>query len=750
MFTYQMSKIIEDEINQGIEIDGEIKEYAFDLNEFFATNQNGSFKYSSSVDKFLDALTKNEKYPFSTPKLRDELKHTFWLLDRVDSAKAMASKLRNHPVFKDYKIVVAAGDGKVDDSDENAKSYDKVKDAIEKHDKTITISVGQLTTGITVPQWSAVLMLSNIKSPSLYVQAAFRAQNPCLFKDGIKFRRKENAYVFDFDPARTLVIYEEFANNLSPNTAGGDGNSEKRKENIKELLNFFPVISEDENGKLVELDAAKVLSIPRKIKSVEVVRRGFMSNFLFQNINGIFNVPLVASDILQKIEPVSQPKGVTKNLENAKEELNLNENGEVELSNEFIIGKSTEIFGNKIYTDKMEINEDISEILEDNQKDKISIIEKTLSKHLNAIKENIIKDSQNSYNKSVTNKDEREIELNIDRKIDEISKKTAVKFEIEQKTIKNERDNELKNKFATNKSTEEIEEKYNQKLQESKDKFKEEIVNIFDDFIDEAKTQTIQTIEKNIKTRIKEDIEESNRAHLRGFSRTIPSFLMAYGDDDTNLSNFEKKVPEDVFKEVTGITVHDFVFLRDGDVYLAEGDVLKEFKGGLFDEVVFNDSVKEFLNLKKKLSNYFDENSKEDIFDYIPPQQTNQIFTPKIVVKNMVDLLEKENPNCFDNPNHTFIDLYMKSGLYIAEIVKRLYKSSSLKKAFPNEKDRLKHIFENQVFGLAPTEIIYKISTNFIFGFDENLEIKKHNFQLLDIMPLINNKNLKEELDKIF
>lgn len=79
-----------------------------------------------------------------------------------------------------------------------------------------------------------------------------------------------------------------------------------------------------------------------------------------------------------------------------------------------------------------------------------------------------------------------------------------------------------------------------------------------------------------------------------------------------------------------------------------------------------------------------------------------------------------------------------------------MYKSSSLKKAFPNEKDRLKHIFENQVFGLAPTEIIYKISTNFIFGFDKNLEIKKHNFQLLDIMPLINNKNLKEELDKIF
>lgn len=95
LFTYQMSEIIKDEIKQGVEINGETAEYAFDLNEFFSTN-NGKFKYDSSVDKFLDAMTLLEKYPFSTPQLRDELKHTFWLLDRVESAKALASKLKDH------------------------------------------------------------------------------------------------------------------------------------------------------------------------------------------------------------------------------------------------------------------------------------------------------------------------------------------------------------------------------------------------------------------------------------------------------------------------------------------------------------------------------------------------------------------------------------------------------------------------------------------------------------------------------
>ena len=111
MFTYQMSDIVLDKVKRGINIDGENVEYAFDLNEFFATNENGYFLHNSDIDRFLDALTTQKKFPFSTPELRDMLRHTFWMLNRVDSAKALARKLKQHPVFKDYEIVLAAGDG---------------------------------------------------------------------------------------------------------------------------------------------------------------------------------------------------------------------------------------------------------------------------------------------------------------------------------------------------------------------------------------------------------------------------------------------------------------------------------------------------------------------------------------------------------------------------------------------------------------------------------------------------------------
>lgn len=190
LFTYQMSEIVRDELSKGKELEGETVEYAFDLNEFFATSESGKFLYDSSVDRFLDALTSQEKFPFSTDDLRNELKHTFWLLNRVDSAKALAKKLKAHPVFKDYEIVLAAGDGRLSADEENKKAYNKVVDAIRKYDKTITLSVGQLTTGITIPEWTAVLMLSNVKSPALYMRTAFRSQNPCTFSNGSEFSEK--------------------------------------------------------------------------------------------------------------------------------------------------------------------------------------------------------------------------------------------------------------------------------------------------------------------------------------------------------------------------------------------------------------------------------------------------------------------------------------------------------------------------------------------------------------------------------
>ena len=144
------------------------------------------------------------------------------------------------------------------------------------------------------------------------------------------------------------------------------------------------------------------------------------------------------------------------------------------------------------------------------------------------------------------------------------------------------------------------------------------------------------------------------------------------------------------------------------------------------------------------------ENAKGDIFDYIPPQKNNQIFTPKWVVKKMVDELEEQDPGCFDDPDKTFIDLYMKSGLYPAEIVKRLFQSKKMKELYPDDTERLQHIFEKQVFGLAPTEIIYKIATNFILGFDYTGKIKVNNFRKADSLEWVKNGELEEKLDEMF
>ena len=156
------------------------------------------------------------------------------------------------------------------------------------------------------------------------------------------------------------------------------------------------------------------------------------------------------------------------------------------------------------------------------------------------------------------------------------------------------------------------------------------------------------------------------------------------------------------------------------------------------------------MALKKKLADYFDEDQREDIFDYIPPQKANQIFTPKKVVVQMVDLLEKENPGCFDDPDKTFADLYMKSGLYLTEIVKRLYRSEKLKTLHPDPGERLNHIFANQVYGLAPTEIIYQITLAFILGFKDDVAIEKHNIKLCDALKYAKKGTLEGELRKLF
>ncbi len=752
MYTYQLSNMIYDKIKRGMELSDEegSVDFAFDLNEFFMTSESGKFIHEEEIRKFLHALSTQERYPFSTPELRGELSHTLWILNRVNSAKALAKLLKEDEVFGEYHVVLAAGDGKLGKEEENESSYNKVKTAIAEYDKTITLSVGQLTVGVTVPEWSGVLMLCNMKSPSSYMQAAFRAQNPCILTRNGQRYRKETAYIFDFDPARTLIIFDEFANNLSPDTVSGNGTSDERKDNIKRLLNFFPVLGEDEEGTMEELDAAAVLSIPRKIKSQEVVRRGFLSNFLFQNISNVFGAPNVVKEIVEKLTPAHEEskKGRQDALEGMSD-VAVDENGEVEIPKEVVIGKTQDLFGAKVYEQfAQDVQSQVSNLTESGTYEVDKQIETLVDTVKDSIKENVLAPVINEYEvrKGVQNRLEKQVNRDIERSFEKIQgdyKQQAMiakaEFEHKQKEAESEQDIKA------------AEQEFQQDMADAMEAFVKTVQENVQKTIEDKPKELVEQLERHKAEQEKNTVEEEVRAHLRGFSRTIPSFIMAYGDGKLTLANFDDYTEDDVFLEVTGITEEDFRFLRDGGEYEnPESGETEYFEGHLFDEVVFNDSIEEFWKKKQQLANYFDESLEEDIFDYIPPQKTNQIFTPKWVVAKMVEELEANNPGCFDDSDKTFADLYMKSGLYITEIVKRLYRSEAIKATYPDDKERIRHILQKQVYGMAPTRIIYLIATNYILGFDEDLKEEVNNFIEADAAEAAKKGELAELVNECF
>lgn len=739
MYTYQMSQIAIDKVNRGIDLSDDDKtEFAFDLNEFFKTNERGQFIHKNEVKKFLDALVEQEKFPFSTPELRKELAHTFWLLERVDSAKALAKMLKEHPIFENYEIVLAAGDGRLEEEDasKSKRSFDKVREAIKNHDKTITLSVGQLTTGVTIPEWTAVFMLSNMKSPAEYIQAAFRAQNPYKYVQNGKLYQKENAYIFDFAPERTLMIFDEFANSLYSGTSGGGGTKSEREANIKRLLNFFAVFAEDKDGKMEQVDAAKVLTIPLKIKTEEVIRRGFMSNMLFSNIGVVFNAPKEVVEILNKMEPVKEQGSRKEKLDHEElQEVPVDENGNIEIPQETVVNQTNAIFGEKLYEEvPVKPLEPYKEVGDDTKPEEAMAV--SLAQKIAETLHDGIYGEQAQSDYGLTKAESKRIEEKVQKQAEEALKRVAEEFTDKKKVLKADLQHELA-KATTEAEKIQVQAEHEEKVQQATQEFNETMEKRTQEVIVESAQKVVEEQETKKEEKKMRSFEGDIRDRLRGFARTIPSFIMAYGDDKLTLKNFETYPEEKVFKDVTSVTVDEFKMLRDGFEYTdEETGEKKKFPGGVFAEDVFDSSVQEFLNKKRELADYFAETSEEDIFDYIPPQKTNQIFTPKKVVQMMVDQLVETEPHIFESPDKTFVDFYMKSGLYITEIVKRLYRNKVLKSIIPDDKERVKHILECQVFGFAPTQIIYDITMSYIFGFDEGAKnISRRNFFCEDTLP---------------
>lgn len=701
LFTYRISQMITDEVNEGIEIDNETRDYAFDLNEFFRAKDK-KFVHEDDVKEFLKNLSTNKKYPFSTPELREELKHTFWYVgNRVDSVKALEKLLKEDPIFKDYKVIVAAGDGRSFEEEENdfkanESSFQKVKKAIAENDKTITLSCGQLTTGVTVKEWTAVLMLTDIKTPSLYMQAAFRAQNPFKeFRNGELYFKK-SAYLFDFAPTRVLEIYDQFANGLNPKAVKGEITGKDREENIKELLNFFPVISEDVNGEMIELDANKVLTFPNALAATEIVQARFMTNLLFNDsLKGVFNFPKEVEDILDKMQ-VEKNKRVqrstnTLDLDDAKA-VNNNKTKEINQNTEIILGeKIFKTNTERVVDNLLELNAE--QIQADELVEKVSeVAEPLIAKYKEVYK--------------ATQAETNEVTKQIEEKVKQIAEEFNNAEVKDSEVLKQKLIDTIELDFVTNKVTQKEEEK----------------------------------VENVQKTK-----EDEIRDRLRSFTRTIPMFIMANDSkDEITIDNFDLEIDDNDFLELTSITKEEFHKLRDGFDYEEDGE-RKRFQG-VFNKYRFNASIAEFRLKKDQLANYF--TAEEDIFELIPNQKTNQIFTPKKVVQMMINQLEEHDPSLFTRTDSTFIDLYMKSGMYITEIVKKLFNNT--REHYNSDEDCLKHILENQVYGLAPTPILQGITQSYIFGFDVENKISRNNFVQHDITPEAQQGTAEEKLQELF
>ncbi len=270
IYTYDLGRLMRDFADD---------EVAFNFREFFRTSeQDDSFIHESDVRSFLNLLTKEDPesmYPFANQRYRNIFKHTLWMLPGVKAAKALSALLREHPVFGKFDIVNVAGDG--DEEEDREKALKKVKKAIKECSHgTITLSCGRLTTGVSVPQWMGVLMLSGSfnTAASAYMQTIFRVQTPYTVNGLVK----EDCYVFDFAPDRTLQV---LATVPKVSTKAGK-TTEHQKRALAEFLNFCPVIGM-EGSQMKPYDANKMMEQLKKAYVERVVRNGFEDGYLYND-----------------------------------------------------------------------------------------------------------------------------------------------------------------------------------------------------------------------------------------------------------------------------------------------------------------------------------------------------------------------------------------------------------------------------------------------------------------------------------
>ena len=303
IYTYDLGRLMNEFADEDI---------AFNFREFFRTNDDGEFIHKSHVENFLNLLTKTDEesmYPFANKRYRDIFRHTLWMVPGVKAAKALAEMLRNHPVFGLFKIVNVAGDG--DEERDYDDALKEVEDAIGKdpdQTRTITLSCGRLTTGVSVKPWTGVFMLSGSfnTAASAYMQTIFRVQTPAT----INGRVKEDCYVFDFAPDRTLKVLAETAKISTK--AGKQGESDRKQ--LGEFLNFCPIISV-EGSQMKQLNTEQMLQQLKRVYVERVVQNGFEDGYLYNDeLMKLSDVDIKEFDELKGIIGQTKAMGKSKDI----------------------------------------------------------------------------------------------------------------------------------------------------------------------------------------------------------------------------------------------------------------------------------------------------------------------------------------------------------------------------------------------------------------------------------------------------
>ncbi|MCD6389700.1 MAG: GIY-YIG nuclease family protein, partial [Desulfobulbaceae bacterium] len=324
LMTYQLPDAIRE-----IAMQGEFDE--FDLNLFFAAEGNGEnakFKYQDEVQKWLDLIrgtfqattidnlklgAKKPPMPFSDVRLLNVLSHTFWFLPSVASCYAMRKLLskKQNRFYRDYQVIVAAGSA----AGIGVEALPPVQDAMEDplQTKTITLSCGKLTTGVTVRPWTGILMLRNSSSPETYFQAAFRVQSPwtVMNPDGYAPNHEEiikkECYIFDFAPDRALRQIADYSCNLNVD----ESNPEKK---VKEFISFLPVLAYD-GSSMKQIDAAGILDIAMSGTSATLLARRWESALLVNADNDTLKRLMANKDALDALMSIEGFRNLNQDIE---------------------------------------------------------------------------------------------------------------------------------------------------------------------------------------------------------------------------------------------------------------------------------------------------------------------------------------------------------------------------------------------------------------------------------------------------